>query len=203
MTLEHTSIVVAASGAGQDRVAIYPAGGGVVIVLADGAGGTGNGARAAQAIVDAIAQVPWDAGWVDVLEAIDVEPGLHGGEATAVVVHMTETDLRGASAGDSGAWWITADAVVDLTAAQIRKPLVGAGAMPVAIHLASLGAGTLLVASDGLLRYASEHAIAQTARGEDLARATQDLVELVRLPTGGLQDDVSIVLCRSSGALSS
>lgn len=56
--------------------------------------------------------------------------------------------------------------------------------------------GTLLVASDGLLRYARRSDVARIASETDLAIAAHALVDLVRLPSGGLQDDVSIVLCR-------
>src|SRR5436190_9621806 len=45
--------VVAAGRGGQDRAAIVPIDDGLVIVVADGAGGTAAGAQAAQAIVDA------------------------------------------------------------------------------------------------------------------------------------------------------
>jgi hypothetical protein len=57
-------------------------------------------------------------------------------------------------------------------------------------------AGTLLVATDGLFNYARPEKIAAVALQEDLARATWDLIQLVRLPGGGLQDDVGMVLLR-------
>jgi len=38
--------------------------------------------------------------------------------------------------------------------------------------------------------------IARVASGPDLAAAARALVELVRLPSGELPDDVAIVLCR-------
>jgi hypothetical protein len=55
---------------------------------------------------------------------------------------------------------------------------------------------TLLVASDGLLRYANSNVIARIARGRSLAAAANALLELVRLPSGHTQDDVAVVLCR-------
>jgi hypothetical protein len=45
--------------------------------------------------------------------------------------------------------------------------------------------GTLLVASDGLFRYATTH---------DIVRNLDRLVDLVRLPNGALQDDISVVI---------
>jgi hypothetical protein len=47
-----------------------------------------------------------------------------------------------------------------------------------------------------LLRYAKEADIARVAGGADLDAAAKSLVELVRLPSKQLPDDVSVVLCR-------
>lgn len=58
--------------------------------------------------------------------------------------------------------------------------------------------GTLLLATDGLLKYASAKSICDTARGPDLDAVPCRLVELVRLRSGGLQDDVGIIACRSA-----
>ena len=121
---------------------------------------------------------------------------LGGGRSTAVIVSITGAGLGGASVGDSGAWLLSGSTVVDLTAGQMRKPLVGSGCAPLDIASGPLGDATLLVASDGLLRYAKQRDIARIAIGPDLATAARALVDLVRLPRGGLQDDVSVVLCR-------
>ena len=56
----------------------------------------------------------------------------------------------------------------------------------------------MLVASDGLIKYASQTSIARIASGVDLVFAARSLVDLVRLRSGALQDDVSIVLCREA-----
>jgi serine/threonine protein phosphatase PrpC len=87
--------------------------------------------------------------------------------------------------------------VIDLTDGQSRKPLVGGGCAPFRIAPARLGSGTLVVASDGLLRYAKRDDIARLASGPDLTAAARALVELVRLRSGALQDDVAVVLCRN------
>ena len=50
MLVIHAVRIVPARGAGQDRAAVFEHGEQLVVVLADGAGGTGDGARAAQAI---------------------------------------------------------------------------------------------------------------------------------------------------------
>jgi len=69
---------------------------------------------------------------------------------------------------------------------------VGAGCRPFAVHAAGLGASTLLVASDGLLRYAKLADIGRLGAGADLDAAVRGLVELARLRSGGLPD-VSVV----------
>ena len=183
--------IAAAKGSGQDRVRVVEIDGRLVIALADGAGGTGNGAIAAETIVAAIGSERTAAQCCELIENLDAQLG--GGQSTAVVL-VVGTNLVGASVGDSGAWLIRDDGVDDLTQAQQRKPLVGDGCMATPIEAGF--AGTLLVASDGLLRYASRAAIAEIARSGDLAAAARALLQLVRLPTGELQDDVSVVLVR-------
>jgi PPM family protein phosphatase len=184
------------SGAGQDRATARESRDGVVIALADGAGGTSNGAAAAQAVIDAIVVADDDSDWSSILARVDNAPSLAGGQTTAVVLALTSNGIVGASVGDSGAWIIRGAVIEEITAAQVRKPLMGNGCSPTSIHAGPLGDGTLLVASDGLLKYASQSAIAEIASRADLETAARALVELVRLPNGSLQDDVSLVLCR-------
>jgi PPM family protein phosphatase len=191
--------VVAARGRGQDRAAVFERSGGLVIALADGAGGTAAGDVAARAVVDGVAaRRDGDAAWDEWLLALDADrAALGGGQTTAVVIVATARGLLGASVGDSGAWVIRGAAIEDLTEGQARKPLLGDGCRPFSISAPPLGARTLLVASDGLLRYAKPSDIARLAAGADLDAAARALVDLVRLPTGGLQDDVSVVLVRA------
>lgn len=195
----HISTVVGARGAGQDRVGVRELDDGIVIALADGAGGTGGGAQAAQAVIDAVlAAAPTVPAWSSFLAELDPAVMRLGGETTAIALSVTRAEIVGAAVGDSGAWIIRDDGVEDLTAAQERKPLLGGGCMPVEVRSGSLAGGTLLVASDGLLKYAREARIASVVRGAELAAAAHALVELVRLRSGALQDDVSIILCRES-----
>jgi serine/threonine protein phosphatase PrpC len=118
------------------------------------------------------------------------------GQTTAVVLWVTREKIVGASAGDSGAWIIRGDDIEDLTDRQHRKPLIGDGAIITPLEAGPLGGGTLLVASDGLLRFANRAEIARLAAGPDLEVAARALIDLVRLPSGELPDDVSVVLCR-------
>ena len=189
--------VTPARGAGEDRAAAVARGDGVVLALADGAGGTGGGARAADAASAGLSAAPTPSSWTDALAARDAAlPRLGPGQATAVVVEVTAAGLRGASVGDSGAW-LVGDDLVDLTADQRRKPLLGAGATPVAFTAGPLADRTLVLASDGLWKYARPADIAAAARHPDLAAAAAALLALVRLPSGGLPDDVALVLARA------
>lgn len=182
---------------GDDRARVFAPEGGIVVALADGAGGTGNGARAAQAIVDAAGALCLTPDWSALLADLDQDcTRLGHGQSTAVLLSISASGISGASVGDSGAWVITGADVVDLTAGQHRKPLVGEGCLPFRVTAPPLGGGTLLVASDGLLRYAKQTDIARIANGPDLRASARELVDHVRLPNGSLQDDVAIVLCR-------
>lgn len=182
---------------GQDRVGVTAENEQVFVVLADGAGGTGDGAMAAELVVESVMYGDWpESGWVEELEMFDDELAERGGQTTAVVVEVRTHGIRGISVGDSGAWIVRGSEIDDLTAEQHRKPLLGAGAQVVAFERGPLAGGTLVVASDGLFRYAKPADVARLANQPDLEAAVRAMIELVRLPTGGLQDDVSIVLVR-------
>jgi serine/threonine protein phosphatase PrpC len=183
-------------GAGQDRVSVSATRDRVVIALADGAGGTAGGERAASAVIDAVAAAQVD-DWTSVLTELELDPDRLGpGQTTAVVATVTRDGIRGASAGDSGAWVIRDGQIEDLTRGQHRKPLIGDHSIALPFSTGPLASATLLVASDGLLRHAPPDAIARVASGPDLAAAARELVALVRLPSGEIPDDVAIVLCR-------
>jgi serine/threonine protein phosphatase PrpC len=186
-------------GAGQDRAAVFGAAGTLVAVVADGAGGTGAGAEAAETVI-AHVRAAFAAGSVDPATLLRTTDQLlaaapHGGQTTAVVAVVDPDGMVGASAGDSGVWLITEDGVDDLTAGQARKPLLGGGAHP-ARFAVGRRTGTLLLASDGLLKYATREKIATVVRHADLEVTPDRLVDLVRLKSGGLQDDVAVVLVR-------
>ncbi|MBA3396159.1 MAG: hypothetical protein H0T89_26250 [Deltaproteobacteria bacterium] len=196
---EYVVEVASARITGQDRANVFVRSRGLMIALADGAGGTSNGAFAAQALVGAVEAMSWETDWSGVIEALDRDVTRLGhGQTTAVVLSLDARGIMGCSVGDSGAWLVR-DEVIDLTEGQVRKPLVGGGCLPFVFHAGPIGNATLIVASDGLLRYAKQQDITRIARGPDLATAARTLVELVRLPSGALQDDVAVVLCRDFG----
>jgi serine/threonine protein phosphatase PrpC len=196
--IPHVVQIAAARGSGQDRARVFELEDGLVVVLADGAGGTGNGAAAAEAIVEAVGAATSAAhDWSGLLDGLDADAQrLGNGQSTAVIISVRGGVLSGASVGDSGSWLLRGTDVVDLTEGQQRKPLVGSGCVPWPIAPTGLDGGTLLVASDGLLRYSKRTDIVRLASGADLQAAARALIDVVRLPNGELQDDVAVVLCR-------
>lgn len=193
----HVIEVVGARGTGHDRAAVIELSGGVAIAVADGAGGTGDGAIAADAVIEAVRDATEHTSWASLLVDVDRDAKrLKGALTTAVIANVTSRGISGASVGDSIAWVIRGTTIEDLSDGQLRKPLLGDGCIPRKFRSRSLGSATLLVATDGLWRYASQSAIVRIASRPDLRDAARALIELVRLPSGALQDDVAVVLCR-------
>jgi PPM family protein phosphatase len=187
-----------ASGPGEDRAVAVPTGDGYLVAVADGAGGTGNGAAAAERLVTALtklAGVAASTDWFDALCAIDDEVLGSGGQTTGVVAFIDSDRIIGASVGDSSAWLISpAREITDLTARQRRRPLLGSGeALPVQFEAERRG-GRVLLASDGLFKYATAEQICALATQGSVVDAADALANCVRLPSGALQDDVAVVL---------
>jgi hypothetical protein len=195
---ETTSITVAYQHRCEDRVQVLDFDDGVVIAVADGAGGTGAGGEAAETVIrelTAAASLEHDATtWCDLLKQIDYRIG--SGESTCVVVAWSPQGIVGASVGDSRAWLLENDDFIDLTKSQIRKPLLGSGeAHPVGFqHPASQG--LLLVSTDGFCNYVRRDKLLKEILWIDFAVLARKLVEMVRLPSGELWDDIGIVACR-------
>ena len=189
----------------QDRADFFSIGSNLILIIADGAGGMSGGAEAAEFTVEALKKKInvnslTSQGIANVLLSIDEEMARIGayGETTCVVAAVSESGVIGASVGDSGAWLISEAGADNLTAHQQLKPFLGSGrATPVGFSRNQFQ-GTLLVASDGLLKYASIERIAAVAITLDLDQASRDLIELVRYPSGALPDDTSVVLARAS-----
>jgi PPM family protein phosphatase len=191
-------------GRGEDRLAVERADDRLLVIVADGAGGTGGAALAAQAVCDA-AVADFRSGhaapWPVLLKRIDslLASAGHGGQSTAVVVEIADGQVTGASVGDSGAWLFSDSTVTDLTERQIRKPLLGSGtANPVAFGPVPFR-GRLLVGTDGLFKYAARAQIASAAVEGTPESAVNALVDAVRMASGRLQDDVGVVVCDGTG----
>jgi PPM family protein phosphatase len=187
----------------QDRAEFFWCDSNLVLVVADGAGGMSGGAEAAQFLVESvkkrIGSISMNAnGLREILSSLDREMATIGayGETTGVVVVLSEDGILGASVGDSGALDFAKTGMENLTASQVRKPFLGSGrAIPISFTRELLN-GTLLVATDGLLKYTSSEKIAATILAADFDETASKLVELVRYQSGGLPDDVSILLAR-------
>jgi serine/threonine protein phosphatase PrpC len=182
---------------GEDRVAVVSLVDRTVIVVADGAGGTGGGAAAAQAVCDAVVQscavVPppsWEA-WLANLDA----QLPRAGQAAAVIVEVRHgRGITGASVGDCEAWIFAGAQKVELTENQVRKPLLGeARSHPIGFE--SDATGLLVVATDGLWKYAKRERVVDALAIRPLDAALTALVDATRLRSGALQDDVAIAIC--------
>jgi len=206
MGLEAKAIKIS-QGAGplcEDRADIIERNCGKILVVADGAGGMSGGTLAADMIIEgARAQIRqrldlFDKDiWGGYLKQLDISllnfPD--AGQAAAVIVAIGQHRIAGASVGDCGALFIGKGGTVDLTAGQHKRPFLGAGgAMPVSFECTARD-GRLLLATDGLFRYASAEKIGAVALQDGLEASAKNLVNLVRLPSGQLQDDVAIILC--------
>lgn len=195
-----TRIEEARRGRGEDRIAIVEVPGSRLLVVADGAGGVAGGARAAEFICGALAgdTNDWPT-WLSQQDAILTERAT--GLAAAVVLSISDDGtIRGASVGDCEAWLFPRGEAVNLTAGQVRKPLLGDGAaVPVSFGSRAFG-GTLVVATDGLWKYIKHTRVAEIVAIRPLEAAVAALVDGVRLRSGALQDDVAIVMCEVVGA---
>ncbi|HEY3446590.1 MAG TPA: protein phosphatase 2C domain-containing protein [Myxococcales bacterium] len=203
MPFSTANLVIQAKAGGQDRHLVVAIDGGLVLVVADGAGGTSNGGWAADFVirkVELAARGPLES--IDpaaLLATIDGEllDANWGGQSTAVLALVTEDRIRGASVGDSAALVVGEAGVSELTSSQVRKPLLGDGmAQPVAFSSGPLGADTLLLATDGLTKYVAQDKLALACRHPELIEIPRKLGDLVRPASGGLWDDVAAIVCR-------
>src|SRR5688572_30838093 len=103
---ETTAVTAAYRQRCEDRVKVVEFDDGVVIVVADGAGGSGWGAEAAETVIremTAAASLERDAdSWCEALRQTDHRIG--AGESTCVVVARSARGIVGAGVGDSRAW---------------------------------------------------------------------------------------------------
>lgn len=197
-----SQMVQPTEGVGQDRLSVVQLGAKIIIAIADGAGGRSGGAEAADFVAllarERAESLNSQSDCERILAELDetIASAKAAGETTAIVSIVSSEGIRGASVGDSGAWLVKGSGIDDLTLHQIRKPLLGTGAaMPVGFSRAGCS-GTLLVATDGLLKYTSREKIAATIQKTDFNTTPSALIALVRYPSGALPDDVTISLCR-------
>ncbi len=202
----HAHLLVSSRRDSEDQAEVMERGGDLVVVVADGAGGLRAGLAASGAIVNAVRSRVQDdtvdvhdaTVWVNAFRQTDA--GLASqmaGETTAVVIVLGKRGLLGVSAGDTEAWLVNAASIDDLTAEQRRLRLGSDRAVPVRFHRRGLAAEWLVVATDGLFKYATYETVAAAVRvGGDPSEVTQRLALVVQMPSGTYQDDVGIVVVR-------
>lgn len=135
--------------------------------------------------------------WIDLFHTRDKALAANGTEqTTGLVVVLGPRGLMGISAGDSQAWLVTSSRVDDLTIGQHTRDRLGSGhAIAAPFQRASLD-GVLVMGTDGLFKYAAPDVIARIVRRNPIGPAAESLVELVRLRSGRVAEDVSVVLVR-------
>jgi PPM family protein phosphatase len=80
------------------------------------------------------------------------------------------------------------------------SPRLGSSRATVTTFQRSFLAGVLVIATDGLFKYAARDVIARIVRDNAIRAAAQALVELVRLRSGEHADDVAVVLVQQAEA---
>lgn len=195
-------------GGSEDRLAVHDVPGGLVVVVADGAGGVPGGGAAAdlalKLVADAVEYGTFDKfsseSWRELMLHLDaiIASDRDAGETTLVIAAISDDNrIVGASVGDSGALVCGTDGTItNMTEGQHRKRRLGSGrAMPVSFEGAL--EETLVVATDGLLAFARPEVVSEIVLGHDnLDNAATALVDRVRLPSGSFQDDLALVLVR-------
>ncbi|MBI1178899.1 SpoIIE family protein phosphatase [bacterium] len=203
MNISSTLQTEAGGHENQDRASAFVFGSRRFLVVADGAGGITGGAIAADLAIKFVHsqadQMSDSTFCASVLQDMDqsICKNPSAGETTCAVAVISEDQIYGASVGDSGVWIIDEVGVIDLTRYQSRKPFVGSGnarAIPFKNNK-SFGA-YLLLATDGLLKYASREQIVTVCRESTAELAAKRLIELVRYPSGALPDDVTVILTK-------
>lgn len=181
----------------KDRLFVAKGDENYVIVIADGAGGIGGGAEAAQLSINLLQNINAHSP-IDALQQIDrkLYEDHAAGETTVIYLKIERNKVSGASIGDSEAWLINNDTVLNITKNQKRKPLAGSGKATATGFDDIPFKGTLLVATDGLTKYLSMSTIASTVQeSPSLSNCCEILIEKSRYKSGELPDDISIVLC--------
>ncbi|HEY1170715.1 MAG TPA: protein phosphatase 2C domain-containing protein [Verrucomicrobiae bacterium] len=185
----------------EDRGDIIHLPDGVCIAIADGAGGISGGAEAAdqvlQTVSSVIKSVSSDLGCASTLTSLDtvIWDDPRAGETTAIIVVVKPGSLFGASVGDSAAWLFTGESKQELTRGQRRKPFLGTGGVMPFTFSVEAPQGTLVVATDGLWKYTSIEAIHAVVKEHESTGLAHKLVDLVRLKSGALPDDICVITC--------
>lgn len=198
-TFTHAIELASHRACSEDSAAVFALPDGLVVAVADGAGGRTGGLRASRFVVDDVARLlaeaaldPWvgDA-WVARLRAWDGELARKDvGETTAVVLAVGARGIVGASVGDSEAW-IVAPTPRELTEHQDRKRLGSGRAVPRAFRAAEVDG--VIVATDGFFRAVSRDDVIACGPATSARALARDLVSLAGRRSGTYFDDVTVV----------
>ena len=184
----------------QDRAEIFQCGERIVVAIADGVGGISGGTLAAETFVYNVqnaVQFLIDADHCHrLLHQVDwlLAGDLNGAETTGVVAVIDSGKVFGASCGDSGARLYRHDEVVDVTPSGRSRSFLGSGNALVTEFVTEMK-GTLVVATDGLWKYAKSSDIDAAIGNAAPQQLASALADLARLTTRKLQDDIAIVTC--------
>jgi len=199
----HARLLASSRRSSEDLAAVFERGDDLVIVVADGAGGLRGGAAAGDTLVEVVRGMLADRAidvhdaraWMGAFRAADLNLAAEmAGETTAVLVVVGKHEIVGISAGDSEAWLVNADSIDDLTGSQKRMRLGSGRMIPIPFHR-SLVRGSLVVATDGLFKYAAVDAIAAAVRTEGEADTmTRHLASLAQTQAGTYHDDLAVVV---------
>lgn len=179
----------------------------IVVALADGCRGIRGGVAASRAFLAAVKAAVNDRSfgvddvryWVDLLLSVDRALADNRlGETSAVVAAVDGGRLVGVSAGDGTALNVTTSRVDDLTVGRhANRPLGSGSAVAVPFECPAL-TGSLLVASSALFKCAAIEVIARIVRASPICVAIEELIELIRLPSGRFAEDAALVLVSGS-----
>jgi serine/threonine protein phosphatase PrpC len=193
----------------QDACEIFERDDILVVALADGGGGMRGGEAASRRLIALVESAVKDrafpleglSAWLDLFKSADA--GLaeqRAGETTGIVVVLGPRRLIGVSTGDSEAWVVTSTRTDNLTVGQHTRQRLGSNrATPTAFERPA-PTDVLVVASDGLFKFAAIDVIADVVRAQAIGPAAKGLVELVRLRSGKVAEDVAIALVRPKAA---
>jgi hypothetical protein len=189
-------VVRAAGRDDQDRCAVAARAGGFFAVLSDGAGRSGHGLEAAEAVVQGLAEgTACEAGAIGerIVAVDDALAASHGGQATALAFFVGPDGLAGAGVGDTELWWRDAQGWHEGTSNVTRRPLVGTGAATV-VNLHAPLPDVVVAATDGLWKYAAPFEV--LARIDEHPTAPLRALDPLWLEGGGLPDDVTLLVAR-------
>jgi PPM family protein phosphatase len=135
--------------------------------------------------------------WQEILAATDqrVEADEPSGFTTLIGLCATETTIVGASVGDSKVILVTGNGVLELTRNQTKNPPMGSGrSQPIGFAAMPTAPWRLVAMTDGAWKFAAWETVLQLAREATTDEFIHGLEAAVRLPTGNLNDDLTVMV---------